>query len=294
MVKVFGLGFSKTATTSLELALQILDYNVCKGHWNANYYYYMLALYIHRDYDELFKLINYWDAFADAPWGGSDLYRELYQRLPEAKYILTIRDSEAWYRSFEKFITMFDSNLETAFDSLYNHQMFGTAYYFRHVFGIQQLANQRQKIIEHYDSYNQKVIEFFTKNQADFLTIDITKENHWDTLCSFLKVESPELLPFPHMNKAMSNSEIQLVQLKFNRAFESQHKGELTLAETLYKELIELKILHPDIWNNLGMIKAKQGKIELAVKYLEAAYKISRNPEYKKNLEQIKRMNGVF
>ena len=31
--KVFGIGFSKTGTTSLENALTILGYNVCKGHW---------------------------------------------------------------------------------------------------------------------------------------------------------------------------------------------------------------------------------------------------------------------
>ena len=64
MEKIFGLGFSKTGTTSLEIALQKLGYNVCRGHWKNSHTFYLLALYIHRDYDEIFRIVNYWDAFA--------------------------------------------------------------------------------------------------------------------------------------------------------------------------------------------------------------------------------------
>lgn len=36
MDKVFGLGFSKTGTSTLESVFEILGYNVCRGHWCLN------------------------------------------------------------------------------------------------------------------------------------------------------------------------------------------------------------------------------------------------------------------
>jgi len=202
--KIFGVGFSKTGTTSLEKALELLGYKVCRGHWKNPHTFYLLALYIHRDYDEIFRLVNYWDAFADGPWGGTDLYQELYRRFPESKFILTIRDAEAWYESFEKLITMFDLNLETAFDSYHANGMYGSAYFFKHIFKIDQLAGNREKIIAHYIDYNNRVIEFFSKKKADFTVFDMPKGDGWEKLCGFLGVPVPKA-PFPHANKSVDN-----------------------------------------------------------------------------------------
>jgi len=66
-VKVFNLGFSKTGTTSIEHALEMLGLRVCKGHFASNYTNYLLALYIAGDTREIIKLSRYWDAFADGP-----------------------------------------------------------------------------------------------------------------------------------------------------------------------------------------------------------------------------------
>lgn len=56
MEKIFGVGFSKTGTTSLEAALTLLGYKVCKGHWNNNYSNYLAALYKHQDYAPLCQI----------------------------------------------------------------------------------------------------------------------------------------------------------------------------------------------------------------------------------------------
>jgi hypothetical protein len=203
MQKVFGVGFSKTGTTSLEEALQILGYSVCRGHWQTPHTFYLLALYIHRDYEEIFRMVNYWDAFADGPWGGTDLYVQLYKRLPESKFILTIRDAESWYFSFEKLITKFDLNLETALDS-YHARRYGSAYFFKHIFGIDTMAGSRQKIISHYNAYNKKVKDYLSRNRADFIEFDIPAGDGWEKLCEFLGKEIPNQ-PFPHENKSIDN-----------------------------------------------------------------------------------------
>lgn len=207
MPKIFGLGFSKTGTTSLETALQILGYKVCKQHWQYPYTFYMQALWIHRDYDELFRIANYWDAFADTPWGGTTLYEETYKRLPDSKFILTVREPEKWYESLEKLITMFDLNIETAFDSYHAGGMYGSQYFFRHVFGIDTFAGNRQKIIEHYYQYNVGVIDFFRKRpEASFIELDFEAGDGWAKLCRFLGRDVPPLA-FPHENRSATNTE---------------------------------------------------------------------------------------
>ena len=196
--KVFGIGFSKTGTTSLEKALEMLGYNVCRGNWKTNHSYYLFALFVHRDYEEILKLTEYWDAFADAPWGGTDLYRIICERIPGSKFILTVRNPESWYRSFENLITKFDKNLETALES-YHAQRFGSAYFFRHLFHIETMSGSRQTIIENFNAHNAAAREFFADKPDRFLELDITKGEGWHTLCSFLGKDVPDR-QFPHLN----------------------------------------------------------------------------------------------
>jgi hypothetical protein len=204
MQKIFGVGFSKTGTSSLEKALEILGFRVCKGHWQNAYTFYLHALYIHRDYDEIFRLVNYWDAFADAPWGGTPLYEKLYERFPQSKFILTVRDGEKWYASFEKLITMFDLDPATALESYHANGMYGSAYFFEHIFGIKTLAGNKDKIIEHYNTYNRTVMDFFSRTPADFVVLDLPAGDGWKKLCGFLGKDIP-FHPFPHLNKAIDN-----------------------------------------------------------------------------------------
>ena len=202
MQKIFGIGFSKTGTTTLEKAFSILGYKAWHGHWQSPHNFYALALSIHKDYEELFKIINYYDAFSDGPWGGTDLYLEIYRRLPESKFILTIREAESWYDSFERMITKFDPNLETAMDTFHSSERYGTIYFFKSIFGIDTLAGNKQKIIDHYNAYNQYAINFLTKNKADFLVYDIPGGDGWEKLCNFLNKPIPHTA-FPHENKAI-------------------------------------------------------------------------------------------
>jgi hypothetical protein len=145
----------------------------------------------------------YWDAFADGPWGGTDLYIQLLEKYPNAKYILTERDPEAWYNSFEKLITKFDLNLDTALAS-YHTNRWGSGYYFESLFNIKTLAGNRQKIIEAYTRYNHNVIEYFRSKNKELLVLDLSKVNGWEVICPFLNCAVPNLV-FPHLNKSPAN-----------------------------------------------------------------------------------------
>jgi hypothetical protein len=150
-------------------------------------------------------MTNYWDAFADGPWGGTDLYIKLLEKYPEANYILTERDPESWYGSFEKLITMFDLNTETALQSYHEKGMYGSGYFFETVFSIKTLSGNKQKIIDTYINYNERVKKFFNDKKKELLVIDLSKEkNSWEKICSFLGKDIPKI-PFPHANIAKNN-----------------------------------------------------------------------------------------
>ena len=205
MQKIFGLGFSKTGTTSLETALETLGYNVCRGNYTNTHTHYLQALIVNQAYDEIFRMVNYWDAFADTPWGGTTLYKEIYARLPDSKFILTVRDAEKWYASLIKLLTMFDLNLETAFDSYHSNGLYGSHYFFKHVFGIETLAGTKQRIIDYYNAYNRDVIDFFAERNVKLLVLNFEKGDGWPILCKFLGKQIPHR-PFPHDNQAIQNS----------------------------------------------------------------------------------------
>ena len=213
--KIFCVGFSKTGTTSLEKALQILGYNVCKGNYANNYSNYLMALAIHKDLEELYKIISYYDAFVDAPWGGSELYKQLCVDFPNGKFILTTRNVDDWYNSLEKMFCQFSVNKEHCLEDFHKNGRYGFVYFFKTVFNISTLKNNEKKIKETYIKYNNSVIDYFERNKINYLQIDINDNDKWDKICSFLNKHKPDI-PFPHENKAkQKKTENQSPIIKF-------------------------------------------------------------------------------
>lgn len=117
-VKIFNLGFSKAGTTSFEHAMEHLGYKTYHGHYELPHNNYLMALWIHRDHTEIRRMTRYWDAFADAPRGGTDLYRQLYEWYPDAKYVQTVREPQTWHESLTKMLCKFSNgNLESAIET---------------------------------------------------------------------------------------------------------------------------------------------------------------------------------
>ncbi len=197
--KVFGLGFSKTGTTSLERAMEILGYNVCRGNWKNGHTYYLLAMFMAEDRNEIRRMTQYWDAFFDGPFGGTDLYLDLQKWYPEAKFIHVVRKAEEWYSSFEKMILQFDPSMDTTWKT-YHEKRFGSCHYFEKVFSINDLKGNKEKIVNHYKNYNKAVYDHF-KDDPNYLQYDLDIDDPWGMICGFLDEKVPEA-SFPHENKA--------------------------------------------------------------------------------------------
>jgi hypothetical protein len=115
-MQLIGAGLPRTGTLSQKLALEQLGLGPCY-HW----------VNLIADLDAVEQWHRYLDGedildeiFAGhestTDWPGGFVYRELAERHPEAKVLLSVRDPEAWERSYRETIWNF-----TRGDSLVSH-----------------------------------------------------------------------------------------------------------------------------------------------------------------------------
>lgn len=201
MPKVFCIGFPKTGTTSLETALGRLGYRVCNGDYRDNRTNYLIGLYLNGDHQEIDRMIRHFDAFADLPWGGTELYRYLKDRYPDAKFIHTFRETESWYHSLAGMVNQLGSGPDESFDKFHQAGRYGLVYYLRKEFGIESLEGNEAAIKSQYLRRADEVRECFMDRPDDFLELEVTEGEGWETLCSFLGKSVPDE-PFPRANQA--------------------------------------------------------------------------------------------
>ena len=99
-LSVIGAGFGRTGTHTLNLALEMLGFGPC---------HHMEDVMAHPEQKELFRAAGRgepvdWDALyagykSAVDWPTAYFWRELAEHFPEAKLILTVRNSEEWYKS---------------------------------------------------------------------------------------------------------------------------------------------------------------------------------------------------
>lgn len=131
--------------------------------------------------------ISSFDALTDLP--AARFYKELDKAFPNSKFILTIRDEEAWLRSCSKFFAdgnhQFFKWIQLHFDiygtNTFNEELFRKAY--------------RQHIAE--------VKSYFVSRPDDLLIADIPKGDGWEKLCGFVGMGIPQN-PFPNKNASRS------------------------------------------------------------------------------------------
>ena len=89
--RIFCIGWHKTGTTSLGLALLKLGYSVLGCRLDT------VHALKRNDLESVLQLADRFDALQDVPWAA--LYRELDQRHPGSRFILTVREEMSWLAS---------------------------------------------------------------------------------------------------------------------------------------------------------------------------------------------------
>ncbi|BCG64114.1 MAG: hypothetical protein methR_P1880 [Methyloprofundus sp.] len=177
-MKVFGIGLSKTGTSSLASALELLGYNVkdCLG----------VAQYSKGDISSINKdaLLQY-DALTDTPI--PSFYQELDKEYPAAKFILTIRDMDSWLKSCKKQFNQKSADLQSEAQHALFFDLYGTTVF------------DEDKFKQGYLNFTNEVKAYFKDRPDDLLVLNVINGEGWEKLCPFLDKPTP-IIPFPKSN----------------------------------------------------------------------------------------------
>jgi Sulfotransferase domain len=180
MGKVFGIGLSKTGTSSLRVALEMLGYRMAPPNKR------LLSRLKDGRLGSVLDYTRAFDGFEDFPY--PLIFRELYQRYGDtARYILTTRSSpQRWY--------------ESICDHCRTSRLFSGQF---STYGYYRPFGREAEYVRIYESHNAAVRQFFADQSASDLLLEICWENGdgWEALCGFLGCAVPES-GFPHANKS--------------------------------------------------------------------------------------------
>jgi 3'-phosphoadenosine 5'-phosphosulfate (PAPS) 3'-phosphatase len=176
--KIFGIGLSKTGTSSLAQALQFLGFKTKD--------YMGIERYVCGDLSSIdMDTVLAHDALTDTPI--PSFYRELDARFPGSKFILTVRDRDGWLNSCRKqFNERFAAAQIGAHKRLFE-DLYGTDVFDEHLFETG------------YKKFVAGVLDYFKSRSADLLILDVAAGEGWEKLCPFLGRPVPDV-PFPKAN----------------------------------------------------------------------------------------------
>ncbi len=177
-MKIFGIGLSKTGTSSLAHALEILGYRTKD--------YPGIQHYSPGDLSSIDPaVLENHDALTDTPI--PSFYRELDQAFPGSKFILTVRDMDGWLLSCKKQFTVNHANAMNEAHRQLFLDLYGTTVF------------DEDKFRAGYERFVQGVMAYFADRPQDLLVLNITAGEGWEKLCPFLGKPMPDM-PFPKAN----------------------------------------------------------------------------------------------
>jgi Sulfotransferase domain len=193
-IQVIGAGFGRTGTLSLKAALEQLGLAPC---------YHMVEVFAHPDHNAVWEGAaegkpTDWKSFlapypAGVDWPICHFWRELAGVFPDAKFILTERDPEAWYKSIsETIIASMTRTTESDDPVRIKQARMGKLIVAEQVFGNRF---DKDHVIAVYKRHNQEVKD--TLPRSRLLVYDTPQG--WGPLCEFLGKPVPQT-PFPKTN----------------------------------------------------------------------------------------------
>lgn len=189
-LKLIGAGFGRTATLSLKLALEQIDYGPCYHmievmmNPETSVPLWMRAADGQPDWDAIFKGYT---ATVDFP--GCTFWRELSDFYPDAKVLLSIRDPEKWFESTQATIFS-EQSVQRLKQTPMKPFIEKTAW---KLFG--ERIHDRDFMIEAFKKHNAEVQRVIPAKRL----LVYEASQGWEPLCKFLGVPIPET-PFPRVN----------------------------------------------------------------------------------------------
>ncbi|CAO3637596.1 unnamed protein product [Cunninghamella blakesleeana] len=207
-LQVIGAGFGRTSTHSLYLALEILGYKTShmvnlSSNENYDLNIFNRAIDDPNHEDEWEKIYGTYQAAVDFPI--CVFYKELSEKYPDAKFVLTVRSAESWFKSIHN--TIFNNYNAKRYESkgrdkevydMIAHVCFG---------GI--MEKDEKKIYD--EDYMCKLFNDHVENVKRTIPNErllvMNMGDGWEPLCEFLEK------PVPDQCYPVSNSSADFEQL---------------------------------------------------------------------------------
>jgi hypothetical protein len=189
--KVFGIGLSKTGTTSLAKALEMLGFATID--WRSP-----LTNCLVTECD-----LFLYDAVTDTTVSGG--FEPLYFMFPNSVFVYTERPLEAWRQSFRRyFAQQYGEYFELPRSS--GERVPQMWYGLRWESILRTLYVNHASLEEAYLAFERRVLGFFADKPARrFLRLNIFEGDPWGPLCGFLGRPVPPQ-PFPWENRMRRSS----------------------------------------------------------------------------------------
>ena len=196
-LSVIGAGFGRTGTLSLKAALEHLGFGPC--HHMAEIFANPQQLPLWEaaargeavDWDEVFAGYR-----ATVDWPSAYFWREVAAAFPAAKVVLSTRDADAWYASFENTILRLVGAMDKITDPHIRATVeMGGRLVGEGVFGGRAGDPDHAKAV--FRAHDDKVRRAIP---AERLLVFEVREG-WQPLCAFLEVPVPAA-QFPNLNDA--------------------------------------------------------------------------------------------
>lgn len=213
--KVFGIGFGKTGTTSLEMIFRTLGLRVPIQQEQEM----CIVKPLHEgNFQPLIEFVGQYDAFQDKPFSEGVAYAQVDALFPGSKFILTVRDPDEWFDSLCRYNCKRNKvsslkELDEAFYKdktiyLYKNYSYETCRrYVTVVRDYKPVANwdlnfDKAHFVGFYTRRNEDIIRYFDGREKDLLVIDLTKEKDVSKILDFLGLPQELNFPVPHLNRS--------------------------------------------------------------------------------------------
>jgi hypothetical protein len=205
-MKIFGVGFHKTGTSSLHRAFVMLGYRSIHGDGKGSKHGGDEGVSLIRQIkagDCGLATLPLYDAFTDNPY--FTIWRQLAAAYPDAKFILTERDEDEWLNSCIRYYH--GRRIRPM-----REWMFG-----EHADPSASEASARVWLAA-YQDHNRSIRDHFSTNPERLLVMNLMKGDGWEKLCPFLGVPPPRA-PFPHANQTKAMTLVGRVRRVIRRSF---------------------------------------------------------------------------
>jgi len=156
--KIFCIGFHKTGTTSLAVALKMLGYRVTGPNGVRDPDIAGNALKMAHD------LVPKYDAFQDNPW--PILFKELDRAYPGGRFILTLRDPQSWIKSQVRHFGRMETPMR------------------RWIYGVGCPEGNEEVYLRRFEGHNNEVLDYFRDRPAELLVMDLAKGDAAGSCCA--------------------------------------------------------------------------------------------------------------